>query len=629
MSLEGVRVTVVSASEQNAYFEDIERSVCHALQLLGADVRHAVNGFPPPAPDDVFLVIPHEFLALTHPTSHPDGPTLARTIALTTEQPGTSWFDLSREFCTRSAATLDISRVGASALRASGVPAKHLPLTYCPEWDVWHGNAERERSHDVLFLGAFSARRERALARCAPALSNRHAEIRLTDPSRPLRPGTPGVAFGADARMLYAESKTLLNVHQTERPYFEWHRLLTAMLNGCVVVTEHATDSAPLVPGVDFVSSSVESLPCLLELLLRDHDLRQEIQHAAIRRIRAELPPEAMADVLEKTVTDVLSRPMLTLRSPREGVQQPVTPDSLSPEPGWAFLRQPQSGDQIVRLALKRLLRAELQARRALERSVPAANAGEPEVSYHGPYESVDPEVSVVLTVHDYETLVREAISSVARSRHPAFELVVVDDASTDGSVSAAEEMLRACPWLPATLVRQPLNQGLAATRNTGVSRSRGEFVFILDADNVVYPRALAKLVNPLREDPSLSFAYSVIERFDHTGAVGLLSWPAWDPDRLRYGNYVDAMAMIRRSDLIEVGGYTNDSRFLLGWEDFELWCRFAARGMQGIRVSNILARYRTGRPSMLAVTNIDTSDEWSALLDRYPFLAGSNDALD
>ncbi len=75
------------------------------------------------------------------------------------------------------------------------------------------------------------------------------------------------------------------------------------------------------------------------------------------------------------------------------------------------------------------------------------------------------------------------------------------------------------------------------------------------------------------------------------------------------------------------MGGYTTDPRFLLGWEDFELWCRFAARGMQGIRVSNILARYRTGRPSMLAVTNIDTSDEWSALLDRYPFLAGKNDA--
>ncbi len=629
MSLAGARVTIVSASEQNAFFEDLEQSIAYALRLLGADVHHAVDRFPDPAADDAFVMIPHEFLALTHPIGHPDETALSRTIAIATEQPGTHWFELSREFCSRCAATLDISRVGASALRATGVRVQHLPLTYCPEWDVWHGEAASERPRDVLFLGTFTPRREQAIARCAPVLSSRNADVLLADGSRPLRPGMPGVVLGREAQRLYAGSKTLLNVHRSEQAYFEWHRILAAVINGCVVVSEHSLDPVPLVPGVDFVSSTIESLPYLLDLVLTDREILQELQQSAIRRVRSELPPEMMAEVLAEAVTAVLSRPLPPRRRAQVDAATAVAAPPPFPDPGWAFLSRPQSDLQVIRLGLKRLLRGAQEIRRSFEQLGPAAVARDARVTYHGPHASVNPEISVVLTVHDYETLVREAIVSVGRSRHSAFELVVVDDASTDGSVLAVEQALQACPWLPATLVRQPSNGGLSAARNAGVHHSRGELVFILDADNVIYPRALDELARPLREDLTLSFAYGVIERFDQRGPLGLLSWPAWDPYRLRYGNYIDAMAMIRRSDLIEAGGYTSDPRFLLGWEDFELWCRFADRGMRGVRVPNVLARYRTGRLSMLAVTNIDTSDEWSSLLDRYPFLSSDNYAFD
>ena len=98
------------------------------------------------------------------------------------------------------------------------------------------------------------------------------------------------------------------------------------------------------------------------------------------------------------------------------------------------------------------------------------------------------------------------------------------------------------------------------------------------------------------------------------------MSWQAWNPERLRYGNYIDAMAMIRRAAIIEAGGYTRDDR-LHGWEDFDLWCAFADRGLYGIRVPEILSRYRTGVYSMISTTDIDAQAAWGALVERHTFL--------
>ena len=75
------------------------------------------------------------------------------------------------------------------------------------------------------------------------------------------------------------------------------------------------------------------------------------------------------------------------------------------------------------------------------------------------------------------------------------------------------------------------------------------------------------------RRGPGAAFAYSLVEAHTEGRPRGLLSASPWDPQRLRRGNYIDAMSMIRRSALLEAGGYTDDIR-LHGWEDFDLWCR-------------------------------------------------------
>ncbi len=77
---------------------------------------------------------------------------------------------------------------------------------------------------------------------------------------------------------------------------------------------------------------------------------------------------------------------------------------------------------------------------------------------------------------------------------------------------------------------------------------------------------------------------------------MGLLSWAPWDPWWLRIDNYIDAMAMLRRESVRAVGGYTTNEA-LYGWEDFELWCNMASRGMSGTLVPELVATYRAGAP--------------------------------
>ena len=169
-----------------------------------------------------------------------------------------------------------------------------------------------------------------------------------------------------------------------------------------------------------------------------------------------------------------------------------------------------------------------------------------------------------------------------------------------------------------ARAMTRPVNRGLGAGRNELLRTARGEYAFMLDADNSIYPAAIERLSDALDADPTAAFAYCMLERYDSRRSLGLLSEGPWEPERLRHGNYVDAMAMLRRAEVLALGGYCEDIR-LYGWEDFDLWCRIAERGGHGVLVPEILCRYRQSRHSMLSLSAIDGTDAVSLLRDRYP----------
>lgn len=614
------RVCLVSASGQNVFFAEILEAFGEALRARGVVVEEAVDCFPAAAEDLVYLFIPHEYVTLVHQLAYPTATQLGRSVAICTEQPGTGWFESACAFAAEAGAAVDINPLGREELRRRGIAAGHVPLGYVPAWDAWKGEEVRERSTDLVFLGGHVERRARAIAACIGALAGRRSAIHLTESVRPHTDANQAFLSRGRKWRLLADSRVILNVHRNTLPYMEWHRVIGALLNGCVLLSEHSLGVEPLVPGEHFVSARYEDLPDVLEGMLADPGRVERIRHAAYDLVCEQMSLDRTADGLVAAIESASRNP---LAAGSERTQPAAPPLPLPPplrEPGWQTDADAAGDLAPLRTGLKHLV---VEMRGVKRQLAELRSSGQPEeelVEQLGPLCS-SPRVSVLLTVYNYADFVGDALRSVALSDIDGIEVIAVDDASTDDSVEAVRTACAELPWLSVKHVCRQRNHGLPAARNLALAHSSADLLFVLDADNMVLPAGLGLLAQALDADAGASFAYGITECFDAQGPVGLMNWLDWDPARLRHGNYIDAMAMMRREALEAMGGYSTDSA-LYGWEDFDLWVGMAAKGMRGIRVPDFVARYRRNVHSMISLANVDSQFTWSALLRRHPALA-------
>lgn len=227
---------------------------------------------------------------------------------------------------------------------------------------------------------------------------------------------------------------------------------------------------------------------------------------------------------------------------------------------------------------------------------------------------------SVIVTLYNYEKYIIDCLDSVCRQTATDLDLIVVDDRSRDGSVATTAEWMRSRGdrFRRVMLLRNSENRGLARTRNLAFWSATTDYVFVLDADNLIYPRCVERLTGAL-DRCDASFAYCYLEKFGVES--GLLSDRPWDVETLRRGNYIDAMSLVRRSTWREVGGYSTDMK-VNGWEDFEFWLKIADRGGRGVLVPEILARYRVHMGSMLnSETRRKESMLWEYIENKHPLV--------
>jgi hypothetical protein len=150
----------------------------------------------------------------------------------------------------------------------------------------------------------------------------------------------------------------------------------------------------------------------------------------------------------------------------------------------------------------------------------------------------------------------------------------------------------------------------------------------MMDADNLVLARGLKELL-ALLEGNNYDAAYTIICRFRDTpeNRLGLLSYFDWDPQILAQYPYIDAMAMFRRDVLLELSGYDNQLSQIgwFGWEDYDLWLKFAVKNYKVGFVPNILCLYRIHETSMIHTTTLyelelvhHLVENYGELLDRF-----------
>ncbi|GIW55113.1 MAG: hypothetical protein KatS3mg082_1517 [Nitrospiraceae bacterium] len=185
--------------------------------------------------------------------------------------------------------------------------------------------------------------------------------------------------------------------------------------------------------------------------------------------------------------------------------------------------------------------------------------------------------VSVVIPVYNARDVIGETIESVLAQTWTDREIVVVDDGSSDGSgdiVRSFGERVR--------YVRQE-NGGVARARNRGIAESTGEYVALLDHDDLWHPTKLDKQVAVLDRRPEVGMVVTDVAHLDREGKPMGVIGSGYNPSetfaRLFVRGFVPtpSAAMIRRSVLETVGGF--DERFhSAGLDDHELWTRIAAR---------------------------------------------------
>ena len=198
------------------------------------------------------------------------------------------------------------------------------------------------------------------------------------------------------------------------------------------------------------------------------------------------------------------------------------------------------------------------------------------------------PAVSVLLTVFNRERFVGPAIESVLVQTFTDFELLVVDDGSTDQSVEVAQRYL-SDPRV--RILRNERNLGQFPNRNHAAQLATGEFLKYHDSDDLMYPHCLAVMVNALRGEPTAGFALSA--HFAWPGGPSpMLLTPelAYQREFLGAGmfNLGPAAALFRREALLELGGFPDEGPH----SDWLFWLK-ACRRLNTLLIAADLFWYR------------------------------------
>jgi len=222
--------------------------------------------------------------------------------------------------------------------------------------------------------------------------------------------------------------------------------------------------------------------------------------------------------------------------------------------------------------------------------------------------------VSVIMPCRDHGRFLDDAVESIHAQTLQDFELLIVDDGSTDPETVDRLERL----GHDRARVFRREHRGVTAARNYGLREARGRYVTFIDSDDRIDPQFLECTVGALEADASLGFASTWVRVF------GDQSWD-WTPEScefpwLLHDCSVPPSALVRRSLALEIGGF--DESMELGHEDWDFWLRVVERGHPGTIIPRALLFYRRAGPSRSTII-----DRGATYLELYRDLARRHEA--
>lgn len=208
------------------------------------------------------------------------------------------------------------------------------------------------------------------------------------------------------------------------------------------------------------------------------------------------------------------------------------------------------------------------------------------------------PKVSVIIPCYNHGQYLDEAVDSVLAQTYQEFEIIVVNDGSTDEFTNK----LLANYNKRKTRVLNQNNQGLPCTRNNGIKVSSGEYIVCLDADDSVHPEFLSKTIPILDADTEHQYGFVMpwVQLFGEMNFIWETS--EYDPYLVCMRNGMHPAAPFRRECWDAAGGYNENMKY--GYEDWDFWVTIAALGYRWVTLKEPLINYRKSVESMLVNAN-------------------------
>jgi len=241
-----------------------------------------------------------------------------------------------------------------------------------------------------------------------------------------------------------------------------------------------------------------------------------------------------------------------------------------------------------------------------------------------------EPAVTAIVPAYNAGATLRASVQSVLQQTRSDFEVIIVDDGSTDATPEIGRRLADGDGRIQ---VHRQANQGLASARNAGIRQAATRYVAFLDSDDLWMPTFLEETIKALDRDPGAGFAYTdgfVLDdesRRIRRSTVMARQRPPVPPPSTARGflrelverNFVLAEATVRRSTLDHVGVF--DQR-LPAAEDYELWLRIVSRGYRAVRSEHLLVVRRDSASSMSkdARLMLDAHrDVWRIVAEEHP----------
>lgn len=233
--------------------------------------------------------------------------------------------------------------------------------------------------------------------------------------------------------------------------------------------------------------------------------------------------------------------------------------------------------------------------------------------------------ISVVIPVYNGKKYIEKAIRSVALQTVPPYEIIVVDDGSTDDSALIVGELSKKYP----IKLFQKENAGQSSARNYGVRFSNGDLIAFLDQDDIWYPNHLEELVKPFLENsyPEIGWVYSTVDEIgenEELYTIDVLSTGNSIHPKKTIGQclsvdmfVIPSATLVLKKAFDEVGGF--DER-LSGYEDDDLFVNIFRKGYGNVFINKSLSQWRIHGRSCSFSTKMGTSRIIYAkkLLERY-----------